>query len=236
MHDDGNRLSFSISNDGDFSIWDNLTGDMTVYKKGSFVSSKISMGVIRVHVQALQEALMTYQPKRKLKMKKAPQSYDDTVLIVENRHYDWTVSCDSKTGHLVDNTFYQCLRFNANAVCKRVNHMLAQVMQAPEPRNPKYDIVRKVSEIGLFLWVWKGHSLVAYERNMSNCIMQNCLIDGTCYKAVWVSTDRASGSATLFTADHTILLTLPLDSSILTYYPDSEGLYEKLKGDYLYET
>lgn len=219
MVDTGDRLSYSIKGK-DFSINDNLSGGSIIYAGGSYTSFTIDRKIVLQHLQDLQDALNGYTKKVLWFKKLKPISYNDSLVICEDKHCVWTLGLNGKGAVLDNGAFCYTRGFDVISVLRKINYVYSQVLCAKAALDPKRDIVRRISDVGLLVWVYKEHSIAVYERNVSGCCMTNCLVDGVYYKALLVGSSKELGLATLFTPDFEEVTEFPLDDSILAYYPD----------------
>lgn len=225
MVDDGSRLTFSIGQNA-FNITDALTGKTVIFKDGYCTTFTIDREVVLQKIKTLQEALSTYTLKYASVLRKSTSlSYNDKLIIREDKHFQWTIGYNGKGATLCDNTFTRSHGFDTTLVLRRLSSVYTQILNYGLVRDPKHDIVRRVSDVGLLVWVYGGHSVAVYEKNVNGCCMANCLIDGNYYDIVLVGTSVESCEATLFTKNLNEIVTFPLDESILAYYPDGDKIY-----------
>lgn len=225
MRDDGFRLSFSIGTDS-FSIADNLSGKTIIDIRGNFTADTLDVDVVLEHLRNLQEAILSYKEKP-LFMKAIPTiSSNSSLVIRENAHYDWTLGFMGKGAQLHDNTFTYTRGFNKEDVLSLINKTYATLLTKTTNLNPKRDIVRRIADVGLLVWVHDGHSVVTYEKNVAGNCMVNCMVDGNFFPVLIVSTSRDLGQTTLFTTSLEEIISFPTDNSILTFYPADEEAFE----------
>lgn len=226
MIEDGSRLSFSIS-DSTFSITDNLTGKIVQYNGKAFIAFTMNKDVVLNHLKNLQEALMSCTKRTALFSKISTLSVNDTVVIREDDHFEWTLGYGSKGAHIENNVMMTNLGFEDNVVLSRINKTYAIIISADKILTPKVDIVRRVADAGLLVWVSSGHSIVCYESSVSGATMTDCLVDGKYYPLALVSVSDEDNTCTLFTADLTEIITYPLDDSIKFFYKSNEHVFDK---------
>lgn len=228
MKDDGYRLSFSIKGDG-FCITDNLSGKTVIYNKERMVSSDIEQEVVITHICNAQEALMSYLVRRpKFFEKVSGQACNDGItLITEEEHYKWSVSCGQYKGVLHNNILMCDRKFDKMRVLNSINYVYATILGSKPPLNPRKDIVRRIADAGLLVWVYKKDSVAVCEKNVKGSVMSNCIINGDFYPLVIVSSSIELKEVTLFTPELKSILTLPLDNSILAYYPPDEDALDE---------
>lgn len=224
MHDDGRRLSFSIE-DNAFIISDTLTGDLVIHRGEGFVKFDIDRDVIYAHLKNLQEALVSFTPKRMFK-KATSLSNSGKLVIREDSHFHWTLGVRGKSAVLYDNVYVMSKGFDKDLVLRRINKVYAAVVSKNTCLAPKHDIVRRISDAGLLVWVHDGHSIVCYEKDVMGSTMSNCLIDGVYFKLVFVSVSDAEDRCTLFNTQLGEIISYPLDDSIKLFYMDDEHLFD----------
>lgn len=222
MVDTGNRLSYSINGDS-FHITDVVNGKSIVCSNGTFVAFSIDKDVILDHLKNLSEALSSYEKRRNAK-KVVALSCSDNIIIREDKHFTWTIGYSGKGATYEDNSYICTRGFDPVYILRAVNHVYVQILNAAKVLNPKRDIVRRISDIGLLVWVYEGHSVVVFEKNVEGACMSNCLVDGNYYDVLLVGTSKSKQKATLFDTDLNTILSFPLDDSILTYYPDGDEM------------
>lgn len=225
MIEDGSRLTLSLGSDS-FFITDTLTGKSIIFKEGHCSAFTLDKDVILNKISTLLEALNTYTVKSVLPFQKLPViGYADKLIIREDSHFSWTIGVGGKAAQLHDHTYYKGHGFDEDLVLRRLNSIYSQILNLDIARDPKRDIVRRISDVGLLVWVYGKHSVAVYEKNVSGCCMANCLIDGTYYEAVLVGTSVSNKRAVLLTPNLEEIVTFPLDNSILAYYPDGDKIY-----------
>ncbi len=226
MKDDGYRLSFSIR-ENNFYITDNLSGNIIIYNDGKIVHATLDFDVVKQHIKNIQEGLMTYT-QRKLPMWKklnGISSEYDKLIVTENEHFSWSLSYNGKKAIMNNNTFTYNNGFDKTRVLNMLNYVYATMLSLSPTLRPKRDIVRRIVDVGLLVWVYENNSVVVYEKNVHGNTMENCLVNGYHFPVVLVSSSVEQKSTTLFTSQLEELVTFPLDNSILTYYPPDEEAF-----------
>lgn len=224
MKDDGRRLSISIRVNG-FDIIDNVTGKHIIKTNGQFVSFDLEKEFVLQHIDNLTEAIATYKDIRTIHNNKFPKIREDVIIIREDSHYTWSVWVQGYSAVIGDYAFKRHFKFDKNALMSAINRVAAEVSTYGINLNPKRDIVRRIPDAGILVWVYEGHSVVCFEKNICGNIMTDCMIDGLYYKIVAVSSSRETGTTSLFTLELDILLTVPLDDSVMSYYPADEDAF-----------
>lgn len=222
MKDDGYRLSFSFREDG-FSITDNLSGNMFISKAGKVIHNSLDTEIVQQHLKNIQEALISYSVERLPFWKKlsGPAVESKEVLIFEESHYEWSVCCDGLKAKLKDNVLICDHNFQSMPVLRVINYAYSILLTATKSLNPKRDVVRRIVDVGLLVWVTGENSLVVYESNVQGTKMQNCLINGIYYPEVSVDIDYTEQVSILRDSSNEELLRFPLDQSVLSYYTDN---------------
>lgn len=224
MYDDGNRLSFSID-DKNFVITDTLKNKVAIYHGGGFTVFEIDKNVVLGHLKSLQEALVSYSQKRMFKRERSLSS-SNKLVIREDSHFHWTLGLRGKAAMLYDNVYVMAKGFDKDTVLQRINRVYAAVVSMNVCLSPKHDIVRRISDAGLLVWVHDGHSVVCYEKDVMGSTMSNCLIDGIYFKLVFVSVSDEENRCTLFNTQLGEIISYPLDDSIKLFYAVDESLFD----------
>lgn len=229
MKVDDHRLSFSIQDDS-FYVTDSTTGNTLVYSKGKWVAHTLDDNTVINHIKSLQEAMMTYKPIKASVFESKSNAITTTsgILIRENGKQDWSVCHEEHSAVLENNNLIYWRGFDYKIILNRINFMFTTLLSKGNVLNPKRDIVRRIADVGILVWVYNGKSLVVYEKCIHGCCMKECLINGVHYETVIVNSSRERGTATLFdiSGDNMKeLITLPLDTSILEYYPPDEDAF-----------
>lgn len=225
MYDDGYRLSFSITKDS-FNIVDNLSGESIINVRGNYISFTLDKDIALQHIKNIQEALMTYKTKRSLFSNDASAVLTVGLSIQENAHFDWSLSLDRKGAKLKDNTLVMSSGFDKELALRTINKLYADLLTKSTVLNPKRDIVRRIVDAGLLVWVHKGNSVVVYEKNVTGNYMINCMFNGMFFPVLVVSTCKKTNSTTLFNSKLEEIATFPLDQSIMSFYPCDDEAFE----------
>lgn len=224
MVDDGRRLTFSIKKNS-FHIYDNLSGESVLYNSGKVLNANIPFDSIRTHLECLQEALLTYERNRVF-FKKIPGPVADDLYIVEESHFSWMISYRKSHAIVKDGRITHTSGFSCIDVLALMNMVFATTLSLKPTLCPKKDIVRRIVDIGLLVWVHDGDSVVVFENNVSGNTMTNCLVNGDYYPVLLVSTSVESNCAVLVTPDMEEVVSFPVDQSVLTYYPSDDSVFD----------
>ena len=186
------------------------------------------MDIIQQHLTNIQEALCSYKTVVLPFWKKLSgvSASNLEVVIVEDSHFSWEIGCDEFKAKVGNNTVTMERGFNKMEVLRAINYAYSLLLSTSPTLQPKRDIVRRVVDVGLLVWVNSEDSVVVYEKNVHGCIMENCLINSIYYPLVYVSSSKEAGQTTLFNSRLEELVSFPLDQSILTYYPPDEEAFD----------
>jgi len=224
MIEDGVRLSYSIFNEN-ANVVNMLSGETLIVVGNNIVSAKLDTGVVVQHIRNLTELLLTSKYKKSLRKKHGFTS-DDNLTVREENHNEYTISYQG-CGCTVKDNIVTCYRgFDFDGCVRVINGLLSKLIQLTMPLEPKRDIVRRIADVGVLVWVYNGHSVVTYERNVMGNYMFNCLIDGKHYPSVVVSTSRAENSTCILDSKLELVLEFPLDKSIESYYPCDDEVFD----------
>lgn len=225
MQDTGERYSITIVKNG-ISIVENLSGKQAVYQGKGFLSFDIDSDSILSKLKSIQEAMLTYKKRKLPQIFKKPAEGVDKITIVEKGHYHWEIEVGKYKATIKDNKILAHAGFKQDFFLKQLNHVIAAIYNYKRPRKPRYDIVRRIADAGILVWVNGNDSLVVYERDVDGCTMADCLVNGDYYNILIVGASIEKGVATLANMDLEIIAEFPLDESVLEYYPDCTSMFD----------
>lgn len=220
MKDDGVRLSCSISA-SKISINSNLDGrNFIKLKYNSPISATLDTNTIYQHFNAIQ-TLILQNKKRVRPFLTVPNEFpvDDAVRIIEGDHYVYRIFYGGKAALLTETSFKVQLGFDVQAVLKLLNWAYSEILQCRSALDIKQSIIRRFADVGILVWVYDGHTVICRDSNISGCVMLNCLVDDVYHVGCYVSINDQIERCVIFdinTLD--LLLELPIDASILTYF------------------
>ncbi len=224
MIDTRHRLSFSL-NYNKIVINDNLQSGVVLYENGAFSSFSIDKDVVITELQNIIAALNMVKKQTMIKLNNKPVARDSLVINTVG-YYQWQLGYMGKGAYLTNDTFKVEMGFDVDKITSFVNKALAEVIRSDKILTPRVDIVRRIPDAGLLVWVYNGHSIVCYERNVEGSTMHDCLVDGTYYPLAVVSVSEERGECVLFTHDLQEIITYPLDASITHFYKADERMFD----------
>lgn len=224
MHDTRHRLSFSL-NYNKIVINDNLESGVVLFENGVFSCFSIDKQVILQELRNIISALNKVKKQTMLKLNNKPFAKDSLVINTVG-YYQWQMAYMGKGAYLCDTAFKVEMGFDIDKITSFVNKALAEVIRSDQILTPRVDIVRRIPDAGLLVWVYKGHSIVCYESNVDGSTMHDCLVDGTYYPLAIVSVSEESGECVLFTHELKEIITYPLDASITHFYKADERMFD----------
>lgn len=224
MIEDGVRLSYSIFGDN-ANIINMLTGETLIVSGTNIVCANLSPDIVTTHIKNLTEVLMSSKRSRSL-VRKHDFTERNNLTVREENHGEYTISFRG-SGCTVKNNMVICYRgFDFDDCLKAINGLLAKLVQSAMPLKPKRDIVRRIADVGVLVWVYNGHTVITYEDHIMGNYMFNCLIDARFYDGVIVSTSRADDKAYILDKHFNVIVEFPLDGSIESYYPCDDESFE----------
>lgn len=226
MIDDGNRLSFSITNSG-FSITDNLSGAAIMYTQGTFTAFSLDKDIVLIHLKNIQEALMTYTCRYTLLSKVPDMGSEKSLVIREDNHFTWSLGYLGYGAKLEDNVIICKRGFDKGKALSLINKTYATLLTKDEVLTPKLDIVRRITDAGLIVWYYNKQTVVCFESNQNGNVMLNCLINKIYFPIVFVSISSRINKATLFNSKMEEIIEFPLDKSILNFYKTDEEAFDE---------
>lgn len=226
MKDDGARLTFAI-NGCKYNITDNLSGGYCIFDMHNPLISTIPKDVIMSHLQTLVEILSTVKVRYTSLFRKILEP-SNNIRIVETTHYSYDITYGDFQMTL-HNGVLTCPRgTDVTYILRQVNYVWSNIMTSRRSLSPKNNIVRRIADCNILVWVWQDKTIVCHAENVCGSIMLNCMINGEVYKQVFVSIDRERGTCDLFDSNLQLILEIPVDESILEYYAYDDDAF---KGD-----
>lgn len=220
MKEDGYRIYLSYGSDSDFTVNEMLTGNNIIYQDDNYVMDNLDKDIAIQHIQNLQTELLSCSRSAKIGLSFA-MSYRNTLVVKEEGHNHWVINYKDKTAVVKDGKLTHALGFDINGLLRTLNKLHCKLLEKGISLNPKRDIVRRIADVGVLVWVYNGHSVVCYEKNINGITMKDCLIDGVYYDCVVVSSSKVMGTVNMFNKElNKEILEWPLDDSILAFYPD----------------
>ena len=218
------RLNVEIKYNS-FVIHDPLSGGTVLFKDDCFQAFNLDRDMVVQRMASLQSSLLTAKKSTALLgMSLTRPSEEVIVSINDDGVLSWTIYCDGKTGILQDGKLKTDFYFNSDLLLSKVNWVVFNLVRATRILQPRTDIVRRIPDAHLVVWVWNGHSVVCYEDGINGVTMDNCLIDGKSYDLVLVQADETTGTCTLISKDFKMLAEFPLDDSIQFFYKDEKNI------------
>lgn len=173
-------------------------------------------------IMALIESLNTYTMQRKMFLKN-PTDYKQGIVIRDLGHFHWDCSEEGNYAMIEANKITASSSFNKGDVLRKL-YSTVTLIQSLKPRlDPRVDIVRRIPDCRLLVWVYKNTCIAVAERNIEGMAMSNALINGEYYQALLVDVSRENNTCNVFdfsTGD--AVFSCPVDNSILTYFVSSE--------------
>lgn len=220
MMDDGQRLSYSIRGTS-VTVTNNLNGTMLVksatQKNPIFTLDK---SVLYNHVNTIQQIVMKnkfrtfgYKPFTKA-------SNDQAVSIIETDHFCYRLIVDGKCAELTEVSFKGQRGFDVTKLIDSLSYVYSVAANSDPALQPKRDIVRRIADVGILVWVYEGHTLVCKDTNINGCTLLNCLVDNDVYKLVYVSVNTEADRCYVFDINLNEIFSAPIDNSILAYFHD----------------
>lgn len=225
MHDTRHRLSFSLNYDK-IVINDNLESGVILFDKGSFSCFSIDKKLILQEIQNIMTALSKAKKQTMIKLNNKPISKDSLVINTVG-YFQWQLSYMGKGAYLTDTVFKVEMGFDIDRITSYLAKAQAEVIRSDQILTPRVDIVRRIPDAGLLVWVYRGHSIVCYERSVDGSTMHDCLVDGKYYPLAIVSVSEESGECVLFTHELEEIITYPLDASITHFYKADERMFDE---------
>lgn len=213
------RLTYEIVGEN-FTIHDTITGGVIIYKNGNFESYTLDKETVVRNVRLLIESLHTCTVKKSHRSPEILGSCYDAMAIRTDGPFKWSISYGMCAGTVASSVLRITHKFDVQRVLGALNKLVYVLTTADQILTPRVDIVRRIPDAKLVVWVWKENSTVCYEDSIKGCTMSNCLINGIYYDVVLVSANSDAKTCTLFTTNLDPIVEYPLDDSITFFYHD----------------
>lgn len=225
MVDDGNRLSYSIRG-VNVTITSNLDGK-TLIKTASQVKPVVTLdrNVVYKHINTLQQLIMQSKLKTFMYKPFADGTAENGIRIVECDHYSYRFIVDGKCAELTEFSFKGQRGFDVQKLLNGLGYVYSILATSDTTLQPTRDIVRRIADVDILVWVYEGHTLVCKVNNINGCTLLNCLVDNDVYRLVYVSVNTKDNRCYIFDSNLNLIFDAPIDKSILTYFHnDTEGI------------
>lgn len=226
MMDDGARLSIQISGPR-FNIIDGVTGKYMLCRDNGTIIATLGKACVEQHIKNLNEALNSKSVKTRRRFFKPVSVKGDTdIVIQEIKHETYRIIHNGYSAEIRNGVLICDRNFDTVMILRGLNYIWSKLVTMQTSLTPTRDIVRRIADVGVLVWVWGGHSLVCYEKNIAGSIMLNALFDGTCFTELFVSVNLDQNVCRLFDSNLSLVIELPVDQSILTYYPNDTDVLD----------
>lgn len=226
MVDDGNRLSYSIRG-VNVTITSNLDGK-TVIKTASQAQPVVTLDreVVYRHINTLQQLIMQSKLKTFMYKPFAKDITETGVRIVETDHFSYRFIVEGKCAELNEFSFRGQRGFDVQKLLNSLGYVYSVLTTSDTTLNPTRNIVRRIADADILVWVYEGHTLVCKADNINGCTLVNCLVDNDFHRLVYVSVNTEKDRCYVFSGNSLVqIFESPIDQSILTYFHnDTEGI------------
>lgn len=218
MKDDGARLSYVIRGCS-YKILDNTNGQYCIFNLGETPIVTMDKKLAIDHLETLTYLLNSVQRKSTGLFPVHRKHRTGEIKITEISHYNYEIVIDDCiTCTLTDKFFTAPKGIEIIDILRNVNYVWSSLLQLKVTLNPSRNIVRRIADVGVLVWVYRGQSIVCYENNICGSIMLNCMVNGEHYKQIYVSLNKEENLCELFDSNLQLICELPIDESILAYY------------------
>ena len=218
MKVDGARLSYVIRGCS-YKIVDNTNGQYCIFNLGETPIVTMDKKLAIDHLETLTYLLNSVQRKSTGLFHVHRKHRTGEIKITEISHYNYEIVIDDCiTCTLTDKFFTAPKGIEIIDILRNVNYVWSSLLQLKVTLNPARNIVRRIADVGVLVWVYRGQSIVCYENNICGSIMLNCMVNGEHYKQIYVSLNKEENLCELFDSNLQLICELPIDESILAYY------------------
>lgn len=219
------KLTYSWSISNICTVTDGMSGrSLRIDMAQNTCTGSLDAGIVLSEITSLIEILNTAD-EAKVWLMKNPTDYVDGLVIRDTGHFEWDLIEGGKYATLKNNKLTMNSSFNKSKALSMMYSTVSLLNHATKRLDPKRNIVRRIADCKLLVWVYNGHCVAVAERNIDGMAMSNALIDGEFYPALIVDTSREDNHCSVYdfnTGD--LVFSCPLDISVTTYFKPSEEL------------
>lgn len=228
MKDTGHRLTYSWTDINRCTITDATTGDyLRLDATQDHYSGDLDEYLAIDGLMNIVEVLNTYPTTKKWGLQN-PTDYKDNVVIRDVAHLEWDFVENDHYATAKDGRMTVNSKFDTGRVLNRVYNTVNLLNNATSRLHPKTDIVRRIADCNLLVWVNEGRCIAVAEKNIDGMSMQDALVDGIYYPSLLVDASREKDLCSVYDIDTgELIFCCPLDNSITTYFTPGEDLLKQ---------
>lgn len=224
MIENGMRLNISIIGT-DFTIVDQLTDGMLVYRQGTYVADSLDHVIVIEGLRGLVDQLMS--AKVRVKFFRYTSELDSGVVITQRKHNVFDVDA---TGILAkyDTGVLKCgIGFDVSTVVSSIGFIIETLCKTGSTiLDLKTSAVRRYVDADLIVARGNGHIIAVRKCNVYDNVLRNVLYDKEMLTFLYVDIHASEGQVYFFDASFHLVCTMQYDASFDVYFTSDENSFE----------
>lgn len=226
MIEDGMRLQIDVT-DKDFSILDQLSDKMIMYKDGVYVQDTLTHITVVTHLRNLSERLMKARVKQSRVFRKGHASKG--LSIVENQHSQAVFSTTTGTAEMEDDRLITYSKFDKTTVVNTLAYVVGVLCRSGNTvLDPRRSVVRELADMKLLTFkdTQNGNVLVVHKDNVFGNVLNNVLYNRIVFEYLYVDLHPEENLVYIFNNEFEEVCTLPYDKSFDVYFVADDNVFE----------
>lgn len=224
MIENGMRLNLSVTGK-DFTIVDQLTDGLIVYKNGSYVADSLDHVNVVAGLQGLVDQLLN--ARTKFKLFGCSSDAVDSVIVTQRKHGVFDLDCfgirafydngvlKCGVGCLISNAV-SAISYVIEVICKTGNSIL----------DLKTSVVRRYVDADLIVVKGNGHEIVVRNSNIYDNVLRNVLFDKEVLPFLYVDIHKDENDVLFFNSSFCLVCTMQYDASFDVYFSPDEDSFD----------
>lgn len=222
MIENGMRLNLSVTGN-DFTVVDQLTDGLLVYKQGNYVSDSLEHVDVITCLRGLVDQLV--ESRMKPKLFGCSSETVDSVILVQRKHGVFDIDAFGTRG-FYDNGKLRCgFGFDVAAVVSSIGYIIETLCKTGNTiLDLKTSAVRRYVDADLIVARGNGHEIVVRRSNIYDNVLRNVLYDKEMLPFLYVDIHAEEGEVLFFGSNLHLMCTMQYDASFDVYFtPDDDS-------------
>lgn len=224
MIENGMRLNLSVTGK-DFTIVDQLTDGLIVYKNGSYVADSLEHVGVITGLRGIVDQLLNARTRPKLFG--CSSEAVDSVIVTQRKHGVFDIDCFGVRA-FYDNGTIKCgigcelsnavsvIGYVIEIICKTGNSIL----------DLRTSVVRRYVDADLIVAKGNGHEIVVRRSNIYDNVLRNVLFDKEVLPFLYVDIHPDEDEVLFFNSSFCLMCTMQYDASFDVYFSSDEDSFD----------
>lgn len=223
MVENGMRLNLSVTGK-DFTIVDQLTDGLLVYKQGTYVSDSLEHVDTITCLQGLVDQIM--ESRMAVKLFGCSSDTVESIILVQRKHGVFDIDAFG-TRAFYDNGKLRCgFGFDAASVVSSIGYVIETLCKTGNAiLDLKTSVVRRYVDAGLIVAKGNGHEIVVRESNIYDNVLRNVLYDKEMLPFLYVDIHAEEGEVLFFDNSLSLVCTMQYDASFDVYFKSDDDSF-----------